>query len=103
MLWAIRLKCRNMGVQTGLSGLRRHGLQICQSQAVNAETRPILLQYARYAPADVDYVTMGGPDEATYYVNEFGPAWRRTPGAVEWLVKITSTLPPKQRTQPVGH
>ena len=52
---------------------------------------------------DSDYVTVGGEDEATHYVNEFGPAWHRTPGAVEWLAKITSTLPPKQRTQPVGH
>jgi tetratricopeptide (TPR) repeat protein len=52
---------------------------------------------------DSGYVTMGGPDEATYYFTEFGPAWHRTPGAVEWLAKITSTLPPKQRTYPVGH
>jgi tetratricopeptide (TPR) repeat protein len=46
---------------------------------------------------DSGYVTMGGPDEATYYFTEFGPAWHCTPGAVEWLTKITSTLPPKQR------
>jgi tetratricopeptide (TPR) repeat protein len=52
---------------------------------------------------DRGYVTMGGADEATYYFTEFGPAWHRTPGAVEWLAKITSTLPPKQRSQPVGH
>jgi len=31
------------------------------------------------------YVTMGGADEATWYVEECGPAWRGTPGAVEWL------------------
>jgi tetratricopeptide (TPR) repeat protein len=52
---------------------------------------------------DSDYVTVGGADEATHYFTEFGPAWHRTPGAVEWLAKITSTLPPKQRTYPVGH
>lgn len=51
---------------------------------------------------DSGYVTMGGPDEATYYFTEFGPAWHRTPGAVEWLTKITSTLPPKQRVYPKG-
>ena len=25
------------------------------------------------------YITMGGPDEATYYVTECGAAWHRTP------------------------
>ena len=52
---------------------------------------------------DSGYVTVGGPDEATYYFTEFGPAWHRTPGAVEWLTKITSTLPPKQRAYPAVH
>jgi len=32
--------------------------------------------------SDDGYVTMGGPDEATYYVTECGAAWHRTPGAV---------------------
>jgi tetratricopeptide (TPR) repeat protein len=63
--------------------------------AILAGTRPPLFE-------DSDYVTMGGPDEATYYVTEFGAAWHRTPGAVDWLVKITSALPPKQRTRPVA-
>jgi tetratricopeptide (TPR) repeat protein len=40
-----------------------------------------------------DYITVGGPDEATEYVAECGPAWRATPGAVEWLTKIIATLP----------
>ena len=52
---------------------------------------------------DSGYVTMGGPDEATYYFTEFGPPWHRTPGAVEWLAEITSTLPPKQRAYPAVH
>jgi hypothetical protein len=47
---------------------------------------------------DDGYVTMGGPDEATYYVTECGPAWRRTPGAVAWLTKLAATFPPKKRT-----
>lgn len=63
--------------------------------AILAGTRPPLFE-------DSDYVTMGGPDKATYYVTEFGAAWHRTPGAVDWLVKITSALPPKQRTRPVA-
>ena len=32
-----------------------------------------------------DYVTVGGTDEAAEYVRECGGAWRKTPGAVEWL------------------
>ena len=32
-----------------------------------------------------DYVTVGGADEAAEYVRECGGAWRKTPGAVEWL------------------
>ena len=31
------------------------------------------------------YVTLGGADEATWYVEEHGPAWHATPGAVAWL------------------
>ena len=31
------------------------------------------------------HVTLGGADEATWYVEEHGPAWHATPGAVAWL------------------
>ena len=64
--------------------------------AILAGTKPPVFE-------DSGYVTVGGPDEATYYFTEFGPAWHRTPGAVEWLAKITSTLPPKQRAYPAVH
>ena len=43
-------------------------------------------------------VSMGGPDEATYYVTECGAAWHRTLGAIAWLAKLAATLPPKRRT-----
>jgi hypothetical protein len=49
--------------------------------------------------SDNDYLAMGGPDEATYYVTECGPAWHCTPGAVAWLTKLAAPLPPKQRTR----
>jgi hypothetical protein len=49
--------------------------------------------------SDDGYVTMGGPDEATYYVTECGAAWHRTPGAVAWLTKLAATLGPKRRTR----
>lgn len=35
---------------------------------------------------------MGGADEATWYVEQAGKAWRETPGAVAWLVE-TAALP----------
>jgi len=49
------------------------------------------------------YITMGGPDEATYYVTECGAAWHRTPGAVAWLTKLTTTLMPKGWTRATMH
>ena len=53
--------------------------------------------------SDAGYVTMGGPDEATYYVTECGAAWHRTPGAIAWLAKLVATLPPKRRTRATMH
>ena len=38
-------------------------------------------------------LTVGGPDEASEYFAECGPVWRSTPGAIEWLSKLTATLP----------
>jgi tetratricopeptide (TPR) repeat protein len=55
-----------------------------------AGTKPALFRLG-------DYITMGGPDEATHYVKAFGPAWRRTDGAIVWLTNVTSDLPPKRR------
>ena len=49
------------------------------------------------------YITMGGPDEATYYVTECGAAWHRIPGAVAWLTKLAATLAPKRRTRATMH
>jgi hypothetical protein len=42
--------------------------------------------------SDDGYVTLSGPDEATYYVTECGEAWHRTPGAVAWLTKARRHL-----------
>ena len=47
---------------------------------------PGILSGAVPAVASRDgHVTMGGADEAAWYVEECGPAWRTTPGAVAWL------------------
>ena len=64
--------------------------------AILAGTKPPVI-------SDDGYVTMGGPDEATHYVTECGPAWRRTPGAVAWLTKLAATLTPNRRTRVTMH
>ena len=64
--------------------------------AILAGTKPPVI-------SDDGYVTMGGPDEATYYVTECGTAWHRTPGAVAWLTKLAATLAPKRRTSATMH
>ena len=46
--------------------------------------------------SDSGYVTMGSPDEATYYVLEFGKAWKDTPGAIAWLLDTAGPAVPKR-------
>ena len=60
--------------------------------SANEHVPAILAGNASPVISDGDYITVGGPDEATEYVAECGPAWRSTPGAVEWLSKILATL-----------
>jgi len=59
----------------------------------NKHVPGILAGTASPVVSDNDYITVGGPDEATYYVAECGLAWRGTPGAVEWLTKTVAALP----------
>lgn len=42
------------------------------------------------------YITMGGQDEAGEYAMENGRAWQATPGAIEWLARVTASLTPKR-------
>ncbi|MFG5382807.1 hypothetical protein [Yoonia sp. R2-816] len=42
-----------------------------------------------------DYITRGGKDEASGYVEAFGGAWKRIPGAIDWIENLTSLLTPK--------
>ena len=70
------------------------GSPLCEqarAPAILAGTRPP-------APTQDGYVTMGGPDEATDYLREFGQAWKDTPGAVDWLAGNSDTAPPKRRS-----
>jgi len=41
------------------------------------------------------YITIGGRDEASGYVEVFGSPWKRTPGAIDWIENLTSRLEPK--------
>ena len=53
--------------------------------------------------SDSGYITMGGADEATYYVRDCGPAWHQTPGAVAWLNKLVAALPKRPRASGAAH
>lgn len=53
--------------------------------------------------SDSGYITMGGADEATYYVGDCGPAWRQTPGAIAWLNKLVESLPKKPGASKTVH
>jgi hypothetical protein len=61
--------------------------------SANEQVPAILAGTASPVVSDSGYITVGGPDEATDYVAECGPAWHGTPGAVEWLSKLAPTLP----------
>ena len=71
--------------------------------AANQHVPDILAGTKPAVSSNEGYITMGGPDEATYYVTECGAAWHRTPGAVAWLTKLAATLAPKRRTRATMH
>ena len=66
--------------------------------AANEHVPAILAGAKTPVPSDSGYITMGGPDEATYYVTECGSAWHRTPNAVAWLTRLAAAAP-KRRTR----
>ena len=68
-----------------------------EAWSANEHVPAILAGTKPAANSNEGYITMGGPDEATYYVSECGAAWHRTPGAVAWLTKLATTLAPKRR------
>ena len=49
-----------------------------------------------------DYITVGGADEAADYVRECGAAWRKTPGAVEWLTTASAGVSQTGRSADKG-
>ena len=52
-----------------------------------------LLQTKRPSTRAPEYITLGGPDEASVYVAQNRAAWSVTPGALAWLADVKLTLP----------
>jgi len=74
-----------------------------EALASNEHVPAILAGTKPRVPPRGGYITMGGPDEATYYITECGPAWHQTPGAVEWLAALATTPKPKRTTPKAIH
>lgn len=74
-----------------------------EAWAANEHVPAILAGTKPPVPSKEGYITLGGPDEATEYFTECGPAWHHTPGAVAWLTKAVATLPPRRRARPTAH
>ena len=69
-----------------------------EARSANEHVPAILAGTRPPAPTQDGYVTMGGPDEATDYVREFGQAWKNIPGAIDWLAGASDVAPPKRRS-----
>lgn len=69
----------------------------------NRHVPELLARKGRVRFEDTGYYTLGGEDEAAYYVEEYGFAWKETPGAVDWLVEATKDLKPRRRGDAALH
>jgi tetratricopeptide (TPR) repeat protein len=92
-----------LAFRAGGEGDERAAALAREAWAANEHVPAILAGTKPPAPSENGYITMGGPDEATEYVTECGPAWHRTPGAVAWLTKTVANLPPKRQARPAVH
>jgi tetratricopeptide (TPR) repeat protein len=76
----------------------KHAAELAkQAWSSNEHVPAILAGTKRPVVAEGGYITVGGADEATDYIAEFGPAWRSTPGAIEWLIRTVSNRSQKRR------
>jgi hypothetical protein len=72
--------------------------------AANEHVPAILAGAKPEVRSDDRYITMGGPDEATYYPDEATYYVAECgAGAVAWLTELATTLPPKRRTRATMH
>jgi hypothetical protein len=63
----------------------------------NSHVPAMLAGLKRLVPSRDGYISMGGEDEATAYVEENGAAWRAIPGAIDWLAERSTGLKPRHR------
>jgi tetratricopeptide (TPR) repeat protein len=54
----------------------------------NAHIPEVLSGKTKPKPSKNGFITMGGSDEAAYYVEEWGESWRGVDGAVAWLAGL---------------
>jgi tetratricopeptide (TPR) repeat protein len=59
--------------------------QLLEAVESNSHVPAFLLGKCRLPNARPFFMTMGGKDEAIFYMAEYGSGWARTPGALEWL------------------
>ena len=53
---------------------------------------PAILSGKKRRARSEPFISMGGEDEASQYVQHYGSAWKRTPGAIDWLSNVTASL-----------
>lgn len=67
---------------------------VAQAVRANRHVPAILARTKRGRSSSDGMLTVGGVDEATWYVREAGDAWRATDGAVARLAELAATVPP---------
>jgi hypothetical protein len=88
-------------LEAKLQDEKREGIVIFvdkESGQIQALRLPaILLGTSPGEPSPHGYLTIGGADEATWYVEQAGKAWRETLEAVAWLLETAALLSSRKR------
>lgn len=74
-----------------------------EAWSANKHVPGILAGTMQLVTSTSSYVTVGGPDEATDYVRECGPASKTTPGAIAWLTSVVATLHASRQRSKTAH
>lgn len=69
---------------------------LTEAWTANAYVPAYLTGKKRLPDTSPDYISIGGEDEAVSFVHHAGTAWRKTEGAIAWLAKMVSDLPPPE-------
>ncbi len=67
------------------------------ARSANEHVPAILASANLTTPSKSHYLPVGGADEAADYVRECGDAWRKTPGAFEWLTTAIAGITQTKR------